>query len=632
MATAKDGLIDLARPRKQLEDDVARLFKFLQHWQTWEAEYEGLKEEILGLGKDPPIQNLKDLGVDFGGVLLTEPEIKRLLEDAGGQQRSAGQVLGLLSRRVDYVQDNVKTLIKQLTIAEDKLEAIDVSIHPEARSEEGLPLTEITEELDEDGNVISSSITTPGDSSKQVVEALRKAGVKDLPIPSPPKVDTPYSAGESTSLGLSRPPDTAYRPKKSKKTEKRKSNLPDSSLSSGETFQLQRKKVVSFAQEAKVDVLKSQTRSHLNTTKKPSTSTTSYNENLPHDTTPGKAEIVPDIQDADDAHEYIDSVPAEAAEDAALRRQMLQYSVNEVGAIVAEMDLEESDSMTDYSEDTDEEYGSEADEEEDQYGRTTRRVISDDYRRQMLELERKLNAKVLENVGPNPEIPALENVSCGTVSVEVNPQEETSSSMKPNKPKPKKGVRFAESLDISEVSPRTVSSRPPTDMSSASTPIADLVVERAPSNTAKPSTKAPKKRQSKFKIAQQDRNPNPANQNNPTNNSSTDTTNLAPPPPESSQRPLSRQVPTGPPGLTHAATLIERPSAPSSAEAPPPDEFDPALMQQSLTTEYHRMRNRMIQRSGGFLANEDEPATTPLEDASQPPGKRVSLFKRARLG
>ena len=32
--------------RQQLEENVAKLRKTLQHWRTWDAEYEGLKEEI----------------------------------------------------------------------------------------------------------------------------------------------------------------------------------------------------------------------------------------------------------------------------------------------------------------------------------------------------------------------------------------------------------------------------------------------------------------------------------------------------------------------------------------------------------------------------------------------------------
>jgi len=32
--------------RQRLEESVAKLRKSLQHWRTWDAEYEGLKEEL----------------------------------------------------------------------------------------------------------------------------------------------------------------------------------------------------------------------------------------------------------------------------------------------------------------------------------------------------------------------------------------------------------------------------------------------------------------------------------------------------------------------------------------------------------------------------------------------------------
>lgn len=32
--------------RLELEENVAKLRKSLQHWRTWDAEYEGLKEEL----------------------------------------------------------------------------------------------------------------------------------------------------------------------------------------------------------------------------------------------------------------------------------------------------------------------------------------------------------------------------------------------------------------------------------------------------------------------------------------------------------------------------------------------------------------------------------------------------------
>ena len=50
MAILKDSLVDLERYRLQLEDNVARLRASLRYWQTWEAEYEGMKEEISDLG------------------------------------------------------------------------------------------------------------------------------------------------------------------------------------------------------------------------------------------------------------------------------------------------------------------------------------------------------------------------------------------------------------------------------------------------------------------------------------------------------------------------------------------------------------------------------------------------------
>ena len=48
----KDSFVDLERQRRRLEDNIQQLRKSLQHWQLWEAEYEGLKEEIVSLSDD----------------------------------------------------------------------------------------------------------------------------------------------------------------------------------------------------------------------------------------------------------------------------------------------------------------------------------------------------------------------------------------------------------------------------------------------------------------------------------------------------------------------------------------------------------------------------------------------------
>ena len=47
-----DSFLDLELLRQRLEENMAKLRKSIQYWQTWEAEYEGLKEELVGLSVD----------------------------------------------------------------------------------------------------------------------------------------------------------------------------------------------------------------------------------------------------------------------------------------------------------------------------------------------------------------------------------------------------------------------------------------------------------------------------------------------------------------------------------------------------------------------------------------------------
>lgn len=60
------------------------------------------------------------------------------------------------------VQENVKTVNKRLLLAVDQLSAADVFIQPKVLTENGLPITEIMEELDEDGNVVCPYPCIPG--------------------------------------------------------------------------------------------------------------------------------------------------------------------------------------------------------------------------------------------------------------------------------------------------------------------------------------------------------------------------------------------------------------------------------------------------------------------------------------
>ena len=160
MDTVKDSFLDLERRRRQLEQNVAELQASLKHWQTWEAEYEGFKEELQALGDDALPTSIQATADDFEGELLTADEISKLVRDGKGNLRDSKQIQGLLSRRVDYVQENVKSAQKRYEAAGSKLAAVSIVMQPEARDEEGLPLTEITEELDEDDNIICRFLTS----------------------------------------------------------------------------------------------------------------------------------------------------------------------------------------------------------------------------------------------------------------------------------------------------------------------------------------------------------------------------------------------------------------------------------------------------------------------------------------
>ncbi|KAK5015784.1 hypothetical protein LTR16_012852, partial [Cryomyces antarcticus] len=77
---------------------------------------------------------------------------------------------------------------------------------------------------------------------------------------------------------------------------------------------------------------------------------------------------------------------------------MLAYGLNEVGAVVAELDLEEfsDDPEDDFDDEDTGDYDSSV-EEEDQYGRSTGKLVDEGYRKEMLELEKRLNARMVEN-------------------------------------------------------------------------------------------------------------------------------------------------------------------------------------------------------------------------------------------
>ena len=248
----------------------------------------------------------------------------------------------------------------------------------------------------------------------------------------------------------------------------------------------------------------------------------------------------------------------EGPEDAFLRRQMLQYSMNEVGAIVAEMDLEDVGSDGEYSnEDND---ISSFEENEDGFGRSTGPLINEQYRREMEALQRRLYTEDKDHVIHKPQ-----TAQAQAIAKPMEPNNSISHEERAADSKAKvssKSVRFAEDLEVPSSSDRESQREPSTVNAEAkSLPLAEDVVER----------NVPLEN-----VAQR-----------------TDSSSI-----HSSNRKLS---------LASEDT--------NSAIGP------------ELTTKYHELRNRMVQRSGGFSQVDNGGA----DDEAAVPGQKMSKFKAARL-
>jgi unconventional prefoldin RPB5 interactor 1 len=599
MATAaQDSMADVERRRAQLEQNVAKLRQSLREWQTWEFEYEMLKEEIQSAG-DPSRSDMIEIGKSLGGTLVTAREVQELL-GKGQTKRAANQVVDMISKRVDYVQQNISSITKQLDSAEKKLAGASVLLEPDLENEEGLPSMDILEELDEGGNVVSSSVSQPGKMAPEIVDALRKAGIqklekeevngskvgdsgKNAPTDGPSK-DANSSTEEAPINGIAQPERNAPLPASPKKT-------------------------VSFSEDTKPGS---------DGKKRTPLEETGYNEELAdYNFTTGTKVIEVDEYDNEIASYPI--IPqGESPEDAALRRQMLQYGLSEVGQVVAEIDLDGRDddySDEDMDEEYDEDYDSNVSELEDEHGRSLRREVTDDYRKQMLELEQKLNARMLENVGPRPDAHPLAEYSDDVRTLKVQKADKFDKSVTEDNPvdtaAPRKGVRFADAL---EISPAPQKPKLPEAQPAPAPPaptITDTIVERTGPTPPPPTMGSSKPTKvSRFK----------SSRTQPTSSA----INPLPVPPVPEPLP----VPKGPTGRALASKIVEHESA--SSEPHIPDECDPVVINREIQTEYHKMRNKMIQKQGGFKPSQEE-EDYPLMEEKDGKAKKVSRFRAARL-
>ncbi|KAK2803046.1 hypothetical protein FQN50_007127 [Emmonsiellopsis sp. PD_5] len=632
MAQPNDTLANLERQRLQLEQSISELRKSLYNWRLWDAEYDELKTEIAALDQDATNNDFLKIGREFGGALVNEDEIKVLLGLKQGVTRTQQQVGDAISRRRDYVQQNVSLLEKRIAAAEKKLDAMLVVEHPSALNEEGLPITDIVEELDEEDRIISSSTKTTGESAPEILEVLKKAGIEKLEN---------EKAGEAHQK----------QPEETRVPQTQPSMVVD------------RITPVDEEQISKEDSTKEPGSSA--STVQPATLTSSATSvgdsvsNIPAIGSKYSDHSTSSETDHDDDTTMATEID-ESPEDAALRREMLQYGLEEVGAVVAELELEESGSEFSI-EDEDYMMGDEDDEDEDEHGRSTRRMIDDDYRRQMLELEKKLNARGIQNIGRDTSIlpqEVREELEKPPAAMENVPEVPDAKATKK-----KKKVAFADTLDIAP-EPSAAAPSPPIQkqehrVESPSVPvIQEAIVERTQEEKSEPAPEQapPKKKVSRFKSARKAAEP--------TNFESTPSFSTSQPrshlhsngpalplfpakpsqpkpfsqpiidPDQPSQQPPRNRAPFPPESKTLADKLVEREVSHESVTPPDPDELDENLHRQEIATEFYKIRNRKIQQEGGFMREDEETeGIVPLdnEGESGEPVKRVSRFMAARM-
>ena len=392
------------------------------------------------------------------------------------------------------------------------------------------------------------STSKPGEVAPQIAQALDKAGLS-IPVGEIENGQKPFDSSQPGSgLAEDGSPKRAVLNSASVRDSVPSASMPlaSSVIDSRSEKTPKPRKSVSFAEDTKETTgFRSQSnprtdsRSPSETQRTIASSTNSIFDRKPG--TKQRAEV--SVYDEDEDRPFNPVIPDnESPEDAALRRQMIQYNLKEINPIVAELDLEEGELIPSDAEGSDDvNETSSIEEDEDQFGRTKKPVLSKGYLNEMKNLQQRL-----ANAGPNGKF--------------VQPSNTTKDTKPDVNAVTAKGVRFAENLDIKP---------PPADPQSDKSPA--------------------------------------------TPESNGDAKNIPKP--------------------IHVPKVIERPytASTSTAAAAEPDELDPVLVRQEVSTEYHRMRNRMIQKQGGFMATADDGEDGEAPVPEEPTPRKVSRFKAARL-
>ena len=638
-----DGTViaQVERQCTELEEHINKLRKSLQHWQTWEIEYEGLREEIAGLPDGSDANDVLAIAREFRAELVDDKELHTIIGKEGRSVRNQAQIVDLLAKRVEYVSRNARTIEKQLSDAQKKRNALLVAEEPDYREDAGLPLTDITEELDDEGNIVSRKLGTPGSTAPQLADILKKAGVKDLEQGSVNEgrydswreeespTETASNVGEAMKQdAAAHECSTRSQSEEQKKPDKdfggrkRPNGEHRSPPISPKTDTLALSKVIS-AQASATQV--------------------SIDSKSASDKTGGGGEEAV-------ATTYHQDTPEEAE----LRDEMLQYGLDEVGAIVAELDLAGSESDTSYNKDTAAiSFGSDFDgddtedeaESEDENGMAKHPILSRRYVEKMKELEEKHGIKGMQNLGPDAsKLPkevqvelqrpaAAEAARKAALARQAMSKDSSRLALRPKEQdsaKPRRKVAFAEDLNIAPetglFTPVHKASKGRPEELELGESINDSVVGRrsstVSSHTTQSSGQARERKPSKFKAAREAMPQTP----------------LLPPSPTSlltPQAPIDKPKSMPPRNKILADSIVEH-DIKTKPNLPDSDGLDEATHRQEIAGEYYKLRNRMIQRQGGFVgegaAENYGEAISPLpvidEDGRE---KKISRFRAARL-
>jgi unconventional prefoldin RPB5 interactor 1 len=684
-------LLEVERQRLLLEENLSKLKASLKHFQTLTAEYEGLTEEIQAAGDGV---DLEEVGKTYAGDIVNEKEV-RDLAGLPKSPRSTTQVLDLIAKRQDYVQKNIETLQRQFWDAEAKLEELDFASANRDHGTGTLPLTEIHEELDDDDNVLSSSVVQPEAVTSKLVESLRKAGLSGKDLESDAAADTdevldePSDDSNTKSGAASHPPSALVtRNNYGELSAARRAESEDDTSSGRPTI---RKKSVSFTADTKAPPPPERSEQEdgkrsvsfndkvavMPAAPPPDSRSVSFApqvQEIPAETdeivepsaSAGQSETssksstddmqkklrtfmfkpgdrVGEIDSNDELAKTHFVLPQnESEEEAAIRREMLEYHLNEVGHVVAQMDLDEDDydldengSTSDFpsseypEEDTPYTSGfSDSDREsEDEFGRSTRKAISDDYHKEMQQLQQRL----IGNLGPAPtksdvagDDTDLDAEHVHRLVIQDSMPTSSSSTTSDTDREVKKRVSFAEAPSFAQE--QDVAHKAAGMLRAENeTPLAEMILERTreTGDTASSSPSAVTahsgQKPSRFKTSQKPPAPSAA----ATSKHAARSPDMAP-------------TPEGPPGQILADKLVERSSHSQDVLAPSADGSDPIMQRRELAEEYYRRRNDMIRQQGGFKAassedDDEEEDQGELMEERDGKLKKVSRFRAARI-